>query len=388
MLVDCIEENISLSRLVSTLTEMVNAVNESPASELVGHCPQPGETRWLSRIEGIDWLLSHEESLKRLCTREDIEVEPRQRTNFQRDFQFARFEELRVLAQIIYPFYAITLAFESDTATQSLIIPCIEQLKEYFRQQSSELVFADYPGLHDSIINCINARMSQTFDYQLLCAATLISLEGRAWFLTHIYDGDDAAAYKRWEEFCPPKIEFQYKTQYRHPIFQARQQDNEEIDPDVDPILAAANMAMQETEEEDDNDDEENLDVPIPPGSMATIYDSALNAIASIAESLEAPTKELAASFSAYLFDSSIDEHIWLHRNAAFADLWKTLSIRKGMKDFTRVCGRIIGVPASECPVERSFSLDKIILSRLRNRMSTPLLNCRARIQRKYSPKE
>ena len=117
------------------------------------------------------------------------------------------------------------------------------------------------------------------------------------------------------------------------------------------------------------------------------MYDDALTAICSLAEDLGTPTDDFPVLFSEFCFDSEIDNHLWLHRNAGMPALWRTLSAKKRMKDFVRVCIRIIGVSASECPVEREFSLNKLILTRLRNRMSTPVLKARSRIQSKYSNK-
>ena len=50
------------------------------------------------------------------------------------------------------------------------------------------------------------------------------------------------------------------------------------------------------------------------------------------------------------------------------------------MNIFTRVGVRLVGVLASECPVERNFSLEKLVLTRLRNGTSSVLLDARTRI--------
>ena len=116
MLSDCLSASIELQRLVSTLTEMVDAVNSSFAKNVVGHCPKPVATRWLSRINGIDWLLLHEDSLRSLSSTPGIE--PSEKRELEHVFTFAHFEELRVLAKLIYPFHALTLALEKDDSTQ------------------------------------------------------------------------------------------------------------------------------------------------------------------------------------------------------------------------------------------------------------------------------
>ena len=50
------------------------------------------------------------------------------------------------------------------------------------------------------------------------------------------------------------------------------------------------------------------------------------------------------------------------------------------MKVFARVGVRLVGVLESECPVERNFSLEKLVLTRLRNGTSSVLLDARTRI--------
>ena len=383
MLSDCINECIEIQRLVSTLTELVTAVNSSYTSDVLGRCPQPGETRWLSRIEGIDWPLLHEDCLKRFPVRDDIDLEPPIRRMLIDAFDFSHFEELRVLAILIFPFYAMTLALESDNATQSLIIPFTEQLKDFFLGIADDLVFAQYPGLIDKIITCIDDRFKSTYDSPLLCAACLLSIEGRAWFLTIIYEGPDKDQYERWRSFCPHEIDFKYSSTDRHVFPEERSDIHSTISVDEQPLQSI----IAQNEEEQENDDDAAPSAPVPPGRMESMYDDALTAICGVAYDLGIPTDDFPALFAAYCFSSDIDDHLWNHRMSNATTIWKTLSLKDGMKTFVRVCIRLIGVSASECPVEREFSLDKLILTRLRNRMSTPILKARSRIQSKYSNK-
>ena len=384
MLSDSIDECIEIQRLVSTLTQLVTAVNSSYASDVIGHCPQPGETRWLSRIEGIDWLLLHEDSLKRFPFRDDIDLEPPIRRMLAEAFVFSHFEELRVLAILIFPFYAMTLALESDNATQSLVIPFTEQLKDFFLRIADDLVFAQYPGLIDKIITCIDERFKLTYDSPLLCATCLLSIEGRAWFLTQIYEGPDKDQYDRWRSFCPPEINFKYSSSDRHIFPEERDEIHSTISVDEQPLQSI--IAQSEDEQEND-DDAVPPAPPVPPGRMESMYDDALSAICGAADDLCIPTDDFPSLFASYCFGTEIDDHLWNHRKSNATTIWKTLSLKDGMKTFVRVCIRLIGVSASECPVEREFSLDKLILTRLRNRMSTPILKARSRIQSKYSNK-
>ena len=140
MLSDCLDKCQPLNRLVTSLDQLIKAVNSSPA-EYIGHCPQPIEMRWLSRIDAIDWLFMHEYSLKLFPNRDDIELENRIRRNLRNIFQFSNFEEIMVLAKLIYPFHTMTMTLESDTATQSMILPLTEQMKKYFQSNESDTIF-------------------------------------------------------------------------------------------------------------------------------------------------------------------------------------------------------------------------------------------------------
>ena len=387
MLSDCLEKIDSLNRLASTLTELITAVNSSLAAEYIGHCPQPVSTRWLSRIDAIDWLLLHEESLKRFPMRDDIDLEPAIRRNLSNTFRFERFEEIRLLAKLIYPFYVMTLALEADSSTQAMIIPLTEQMKDYFLSIKDEFIFEDYPELIDSMIKCIDERFAMTYDVQLLFAACLTSIEGRAWFLTTIYNEEDRELYKRWSSRAFKKVNFKYSVSNHHVVFPGENEDVAPPSVEDDPLLALASETPLVNDDEANQNDEEgqNPEIPSPPSGLTTIYDSALHAIMQLCSDLEIDSTSIPSAFSSWLFDHEVDEHLWIHRDAHIADLWKTLSLRADMKIFARVCIRIVGVSASECPVERNFSLEKLILTRLRNRTSSVLLDARARIQRHYS---
>ena len=378
MLQDCVSASVDLSRLTSTLSELVTAVNSSFAAEEVGRCPMPVETRWLSRINSIDWLLQHEYSLRSLQNRNDLENDVKAKMQV---FQFIRFEELRVLGSIIFPFYVVTLALEKDDSTQSMILPIMEQLKAHYALQKNDVLLAQYPGLVDKVIEKINHRISTTFDYQLICASCLLSVDGRAWFLTKIYNGEDKNIFQRWLPFCPTFLQFKYSASTKHPIFIPKKPTFEpQSSPEDDPLLS---NVLAELEEEE-TPELPIPEVPFPPQSMENIYDNALSSLETLATDLGMNTAFLPAAFASWMFDAIIDEHIWKHKDASQFDLWRALSVKENMNMFARLCIRIVGVNASECAVERTFSLDKLILTRLRNRMASPLLDSRARIQRKY----
>jgi hypothetical protein len=257
-------------------------------------------------------------------------------------------------------------------------------MKEFYKGLMNDIIYGQYPSIIDDIINNIDNRMQSTYDYPLLAATSLLSIEGRAWFLNNVYKGDDKGRFARWNQFSYTQLDFSYRVSHHKELKSAEVIVENDINENDDPLMSEA---MKQQEMNDEEDEEEVIeDVAEPPSynSMKPFYDNALDSLMLLAESLSVDTTTIPDAFARWLYDPLIDDFLFLHKSTSIHIIFQLLANYDGMKEFSKVCKRIAGVPASECAVERHFSLSKIVINRLRNRMGTSLMNARTRIQKEY----
>ena len=301
------------------------------------------------------------------------------RSNAIQGTSFERFEILRVFAQAIYPFHCAIKYFEGDSITQAAIFPITNALLKHYESLKDHPLFTPYPGIIESMIEGINHYITECYDWPLLSLCYLATLEGRAWFISDVVGQEFSG---KWQHFKEVILNFTYSVG-DDPTFYDEQREQEvdqqavpQAEQDVlDDFLEQAEQRLLP----DQNVEVEEVNDPIiPPAAKVNIFDSALEALISIAQDLKLNTDVIPTQFATWMFDNDLDSFLWMSREVSIADIWSALSGDYRIKEMRRAVSRIITARATEASVEREFSIEKIILGRLRNRMGGKLLKSRS----------
>ena len=381
MLEKAVNSNPTLSRFDSFLKGTIASINDTPLKRIVGHCPTTVETRWLSRIRSIDWILKREDALKEALNHQWIqEANQGVKQNARQGVNFGRFESLRVFAHVIYPFHCTIKYFEQDSVTQAAIFPVTNALLQYYEEKKDDMMFSPYPGIIDSIIEGIKHYISECYDWPLLSLVYLATLEGRAWFISKISEQEFSG---KWNNFNQITLDFDYSVAGDPTFYDFEAPNHGVTQPEEDQrnhdILNDVITAVQNTIVPDATVDVEHIDICVmPPQEKVNVYDGALDALLSIATDLHFADSEVPGQFALWLFDPELDKFLWKCRTTPILSIWKSLSGDDRIKELRRVVSRIITARATEASVEREFSREKLILGRLRSRMSDKLLKSRS----------
>ena len=373
-----VTESPILNRFDSILKGVIASINETPLKRIVGHCPTTAPTRWLSRINSIDWVLKREEILKNALNHEWITADREARTKANLGINFENFEAMRVFARVLYPFFKMIKIFEKDSSTQADIFPVTNAVRNFFKQVKDDDLFLHYPGVIDCVINAIDHYVTTCYDWPLLALSYFITLEGRAWFISEIAEEEFA---NKWDEFYKKNYDFTYNLMNEINSDQetaSESDEAEQISSEDDSVEIVIERAKETLMMDDNFEEEEISEEVIPPQQKISLYDDSLEALISLASDLGLDKDVLPVQFSIWMFDTDLDEFLWKNRNVPNKMLWQALSGNENIKVMRRSITRILSARATETSVEREFSKDKLILGRLRSRMDNKLLKSRS----------
>ena len=373
-----VNDSHSLSTFDSFLKGTICSINETPIKRIVGHCPTTVDTRWLSRIESIDWILKHEDQLKESINHAWIkDADQKTRSKAMQGINFQRFEALRTFAQVVYPFYTVIKYFESDSVTQAAVFPVTNSLLRHFESMKNDPLFEQFPDVIDCIINAINHYINNCYDWPLVTLSFFVTLEGRAWFLTEIAEKEFST---KWENFNRVKFDFIYKVsceilEHNH---NQEKDNNRSVNQEDDAVGSFLGELHDNMLQEVSFKEEEVAEPAMPPQKKISMYDDALESLISITEDLGLNKDEVPVQFSTWMFDPELDEFLWTNRYVPIIQIWQSLSGDDRIKTMRRSITRILSARATEACVEREFSREKLILGRLRSRMDDRLLKSRS----------
>jgi hypothetical protein len=167
---DLITENI-FRNFEQILQEMIKVANFSEIHQIIkSHCPQSVKTRWLSRSEGLNWLLTRKSKLLNI----DSNVVPKvRRTQFQAAMTGSNFSAIEIYHRIIYPLSRAVQFFEKDSITLCHVYPVLKTLKKHFREEEHFKFETDpeYAACCSTAVTIIKHRCRKLLDMDLVKAA-------------------------------------------------------------------------------------------------------------------------------------------------------------------------------------------------------------------------
>jgi hypothetical protein len=153
------------------LQKMISVANFSEVRSIVNsRCPQSVKTRWLSRSEALNWLLSREGQLSEI----NLRLFPKaRRSQIQAAVTKSNFAILAIYHRIISPFTQAVKFFEQDHVTLCHVYLALKTLKNHFREEehSHQNSDAEYATCCSTAVSVIQQRRWKLLDKNLLRAA-------------------------------------------------------------------------------------------------------------------------------------------------------------------------------------------------------------------------
>jgi hypothetical protein len=110
--------------LEAALQSLIRIANFTEVHRVVkSRCPRSVPTRWLSRFDAINWLLSRQSQLMRI---DPAGWEDRERQGLFEDWVRAEpFQQVQILQRLLYPFNEATKFFEREDVTLCHVYPAL-----------------------------------------------------------------------------------------------------------------------------------------------------------------------------------------------------------------------------------------------------------------------
>jgi hypothetical protein len=167
---------------------MIETANAADVHRILKHrCPQTVGTRWLSRLESLQWLLYREWSLRQAfqpvdanSCRNRAERTAASRTNeLVKVFSEENFDTLEKLHQLLFPLTTAVKYFERNQTTLAYVYPALKRLKEYVRhQQDDPTIASDLTGQFSALLGSLSFRRRKHLDWDMIKAAFYLTLFG------------------------------------------------------------------------------------------------------------------------------------------------------------------------------------------------------------------
>jgi hypothetical protein len=174
------------------LHHMIETANAADVHRVLKHrCPQTVGTRWLSRLESLQWLLYREWSLRQAfqpvdasSCRNRAERTAATRTNELADvFSEENFDALEKFHQLLFPLTTAVKYFERNQTTLAYVYPALKNLKEYARQQRDDPIIApDLAGQFRALLASLSFRRRRHLDWDMIKAAFYLTSFGCHFF--------------------------------------------------------------------------------------------------------------------------------------------------------------------------------------------------------------
>ena len=389
LIVECTEENdIKFAELNGTLRSMISILRNNSVISLIGStCPQFVATRWLSRMESIDFILRKKEKILEIVSSIDsLDITDQIKPKIVQIFTEINFIKIKTLGELVYPFYVLIKIFEKNNSRQFLAVPCFDQLMSFINARLNKQEFLEYHPTLLEFSEQLKIRKKKTLHWELLLLSFVLTLPGRLWLRKQILE-------EHKDSITIDNKELQY--QFKNLVLDYLVEDDGNLDRiDVDFInedddsssegIINQNRAEQPVEDPKDIFSYrsvllQHVNVPIPPSHSNGLFDSVLETLKEVSVRINGNCDSIEESFSFYIFNNSL-----FNKFSKFKDIrshpeigWLQEVLNPKLKNLVNVALHILPVISSETSVERCFSQQKQILSELRLRSKDDLVNAR-----------
>jgi hypothetical protein len=345
---------------------------------LIGSCPTFAQTRWLSRMETILWILKRDSKITRINI---DELKQKDKRLFENYISRDNFNKLQTFSKIISPFDIITRFFEQDSSTISQAITVIK----IFYEQLKKLQIGSEPEIFaiiQDMVAILFSRIKQHYDINLLKASYLLTMEGRfsIKFPQQPTPFKDAATFL----YNPPVLHIHDRPLYESFLGHQGNKvtDNDDINEDDDEIERNLN----------DIDDTELVTIDSLEDNINILFQTETPLIFLETFMIEQCDKHnilpdnVLPILEYFYFDPAIDERFGRKLENFSPEknliLWQWVGINfPAWKEITDLIIGIVSIPTSESSVERNFSKRKRIQTHLQSVTSSALLLAKMRIQ-------
>ena len=375
------------AELNGTLRAMILCLRNSNIREIIGaNCPQFVATRWLSRMESIDFILYKRQTIQELITNIDsTELPPQTKASITQLFTEANFSKILMLGKLVFPFYVLIKIFEKNNSRQFLAVPCFEQLENFINERLRDEEFLEYHPTLLEFKNQLNIRRKKTMHWELLLSSFVLTLPGRLWLRQKI-----ALSHPNALAITAKELQYKFKKlQFDYVEVDDGNLDriNVEYDSEENDFSNESLLTERQTEEEETFDDVfsyrqaplYHVNVPLPPSHSTGLYDSILQTIKEVSERINGASDEVDDAFHFYIYDDCLFNSFTKLKNIRSHPEtgWLQEVLIPNRVQIANVAFRILPVSSSETSVERNISQQKLILSDLRLKTKDDLANAR-----------
>lgn len=379
-------EDSKFAELNGTLRAMITCLRNPSIREIIGaNCPQFVATRWLSRMESIEFILYKKQTIQDIIMNIDnIELPPQIKVNLTQLFSEVNFSKILMLGKLVFPFYVLIKIFEKNNSRQFLAVPCFEQLETFINERLRDPEYLEY---HPTLIEFkkqLNIRRKKTLHWELLLASFILTLPGRLWLRKKI-----SSTHPNAISITSKELQFQFKKlQFDYVEVDDGNLDRIDVEYDVESDFSNESLLVEKiTEEEETMEDIfsyrqmqlHHVNVPLPPSHSTGLYDSILQTLKEVSMKINGACNEIDESLHFYIYNDSLFnsfaklKSIKSHPEAG----WLQEVLMPNRVQIANVAFRILPVSSSETSVERCFSQQKLILSDLRLKTKDDLANAR-----------
>ena len=367
-----------LANLTNILQEMVTICRIQKVRAAIGaRCPEMVITRWLSRIDSIDFILSNKQKLLEIKTQNDsLGLQAGQIAKYMTYITDENFDKITDLAFLIFPFHSLIKEFEHEKCRQYKAVPYFENLEKYLDILSTQPRFKNYAEIFVEFKQQIHYRKSKTLHWELLCAAYSLTGEGRIWLRRKIHETNPTSIGLSDKErnFVEKIPDFVYK-----PPMQSKQIEHES-DLFTETLISNLDDSLHSQEITDLIRLGKSQARIAPPTHDLGLYSNIIETLKEAAIRIGESPDDIASVFDDYIFKRILEKEGEI--GSIYPELfWNSFVLIPKMKSIVNVATRLLLAKASEACVERYFSKQKLVLNYLRLKSKEDLLNARFQLR-------
>lgn len=373
LIVDSADKNCpEMANISKIVQEMVNLARiPKIATILKVKCPLIAPTRWLSRIDCINFILAKKANLLEICKNVDkLSLSSLQVENVKKTITEDNFTKILDFASIIYPFHVLIKIFEKDKSRQLLAVPLFSCLEESLQKKLNIEKFSAYRNILIALLQQIDLRKRKNMHWELLCAAYALTYEGRIWLRKQIKKGNSSALALTDEElrFSEKLPELDYKPPSSYV-------ENEETDFYMETMINNLENSLPITPE-----NFEQLPVPqrdvLPPTHNSGVFKNITETLKEAAKRLGEDPGDIEETFADFIYLRNPQKYNKISKMYP-ETFWQYFVLIPKYKAIVNVAIPILTAKASEACVERYFSKQKLVLNYLRLQSKEDLVNAR-----------
>ena len=366
--------------LTALLNNMVSLCRSPKITEILeAKCPIMVQTRWLSRIESIIFILSRKEKLlyyRNHC--DELDLNTLQISKYSELFTEENFSFIEDLGSITFPFSVLIKIFESNKCRQFKAVPLFDHLQSFLTQLAQNERFVKYRDIFEEIFSQIDFRKRKSMHWELICAAYSLTFEGKIWLKKKIFEeSPNLITLTDFEqEFNNelPDLLFNHKKmqgcqEADQDYFSetlAKSLDNE-VFPRVVEKIEFAELPLNPRDR-------------VPKTHDLGLFNNIKETLRETAKRIGEDDRFIAEEFETFIFSPSKEKDLGLTKIFP-ENYWKGFVLMPKKKALVNAAAAILTVPASEASVERYFSKQKLVLNYLRLKSKEDLLNAKFQLR-------